>query len=89
MYRTLKSYQASDLVVLEWAAKEDRILLTHDVQTMPKHAYDRVKASLPMPGIIEVAEDAPLGQAIDELSVMIGASTPAEFENQVKYIPIR
>ncbi len=28
-------YEAPDPVVLEWAAKENHILLTHDVQTVP------------------------------------------------------
>ncbi len=33
---------ASDPTVLEWAAKENRVLLTHDVTTITKHAYERV-----------------------------------------------
>ena len=33
-----------DAVVLNWAATEGRVLLTHDVQTMPAHAYERVEA---------------------------------------------
>src|SRR5258708_2675529 len=74
-----------DPIVLEWAAKENRILLTHDMQTMPKYAYDRVKVNLPMPGIIEIVEDLSIGEAIADLSIMIGASTADEFENQVKY----
>lgn len=31
-----------DAVVLDWAATEGRVLLTHDAQTMPTHAYERV-----------------------------------------------
>ncbi len=41
-----------DNKVLEWAAAEDRILLTHDVNTMPAYAYARIKKGLPMPGVI-------------------------------------
>lgn len=40
-----------DAVVLNWAATEGRVLLTHDVQTMPAHAYERVQHLLPMPGV--------------------------------------
>jgi len=29
---------AADLVVLEWAATENRLLLTHDVTTITRHA---------------------------------------------------
>jgi hypothetical protein len=82
-------YQAPDPQVLEWAAQEDRVLLTHDVQTLINDAYDRVKRGLPMPGVIEVHKDTPVGQAIDELEIMIGAGTPEDFINQVRYIPLR
>jgi hypothetical protein len=78
-----------DPTLLEEAARQGAILITHDVQTMTKHAYDRIRAGLPMPGVIEVAEDTPIGQAIDDLKLMIGAGTPADFENQVKYVPMR
>lgn len=81
-------YQAVDPVVLEWAAKEDRILLTHDVQTMTKHAYDRIRAELPMPGVIEVRDDLPIGQAIEEILTVLFASKPGELANRITYIPL-
>ena len=43
-------YQADDPTVLEWAAREQRVLLTHDVSTMTRYAYDRTRSGLPMPG---------------------------------------
>jgi predicted nuclease of predicted toxin-antitoxin system len=43
-------YGAPDDVVLAWAATENRVLLTRDVQTLVNDAYDRVRAGLPMPG---------------------------------------
>jgi Domain of unknown function (DUF5615) len=43
---------AIDPRVLEWAAKEGRVLVTHDVSTMTAHAYIRVSNDLPMPGDI-------------------------------------
>jgi predicted nuclease of predicted toxin-antitoxin system len=81
-------YQTSDPIVLEWAAQQGRILLTHDVQTMPNFAHQRVRAGLPMPGVILVHDNVPVGRAIDELLIMIGASPPSDFESQVKFIPI-
>ncbi|MDQ4039747.1 MAG: DUF5615 family PIN-like protein, partial [Actinomycetota bacterium] len=35
---------ADDPAVLEWAAAEGRVLLTHDVATMTRYAYERVQA---------------------------------------------
>src|SRR3712207_153817 len=40
--------------VLAWAAQENRILLTHDVATVTKYAYDRIAVGAPMPGVFEV-----------------------------------
>src|SRR5436305_311002 len=75
--------------LLDWLAREGRILLTHDVRTMPGFVYERVRASLPVPGVIDVNRSTPIGQAIDELEVMIGAGKPDDFENLVRYVPLR
>jgi hypothetical protein len=80
---------ADDAMLLEEAAKQGVVIITHDVQTMTKYAYDRVRAGLPMRGVIEVAESMPVGQAVNDLVLVIGASFPADFENQVIYVPLR
>ena len=49
--------------ILAWAAAEGRILLTHDRDTMPNFAYDRVRAGQPMPGVFLVSDLMPVGQA--------------------------
>jgi predicted nuclease of predicted toxin-antitoxin system len=54
----------ADLEVLAWAAAEGRVLLTHDITTMKRHAEARSAAGLPMPDVFEVAQDVPVGQAI-------------------------
>ncbi len=71
-------YQAADPIVLEWAAKEGRILLTHDVKTMPGYANARIAAGLPMLGVFEIDDQAPVGQIIEELLIFIGVSDPSE-----------
>ncbi len=82
-------FRAADPEILAWAAIEGRILLTQDVRTMTKFAYDRVGDGLPMPGVIEVAKLMPIGEAIEWLFVLIEAGIPEDFENQVRYIPLR
>jgi len=81
-------YQAADPIVLAWAAKENRILLTHDVQTMTKYANQRILAGEYMPGVLEVAAEASIGQVIEEILVVIGASEPDELENRIIFIPL-
>src|SRR5260221_10783875 len=82
-------YQADDPTLLQWAAQQGRILITHDIRTIPAYAYERVVAGLPMPGVIEVNKLISIGEAIAELSLLIGAGNPADFDNQVRYVPIR
>lgn len=81
--------QVDDPRVLEWAAREGRILLTHDVRTVPRYAYERVRDNQPMPGVIAVHRSAPIGIVIEDLLIALGASEAAEFEGQVVYIPIQ
>lgn len=52
-------YQAPDPQVLEWAAQQGRILLTHDIETMVGYANQRIAAGLLIPGVI-VARDTRL-----------------------------
>lgn len=79
---------AKDERLLEEAARLGAIVITHDVQTMTKHVYDRIRAGLPMPGMIEIAQDTPIGHAISDLSILIGAGIPSDFENHVWYVPM-
>jgi|SRR5262245_17410235 len=57
---------ADDPAVLAWAAQEGLVLLTHEVSTITRYAYERVEEGQPMPGVFEVSRDLPIGRAIDE-----------------------
>jgi hypothetical protein len=69
---------AGDAAVLEWAAGAGRVLLTHDVSTMKTHAYARIGASLPMPGVLAVSQAVPIGVAIEEVVLLAECSLPGE-----------
>jgi hypothetical protein len=45
---------ADDPSLLQWAADQGRIVVTHDISTLAKHAFDRIAAGQPMPGVFEV-----------------------------------
>lgn len=79
----------SDPEILEWAASEKRVLLTHDVTTMRQHAYNRVIAGLPMPGVFEVAQDVPIGVTIEEILFLAECSVEGEWEGQVRFLPLK
>ena len=77
-----------DPTVLEWAAQENRVLLTHDVATITRYAYERVADFKPMPGVIEVTSDAPIGRVIEDLLLLQECSLEGELEGQIYYLPL-
>lgn len=77
-----------DALVLEWAADNERVLLTHDVSTITRFAYDRVREGKRMPGVFEVGRKVPLAVAIDEILLLAECSELGEWEGQVRYLPL-
>jgi hypothetical protein len=80
---------AGDPSILEWAAQAGRVLLTHDVATMTRHAYDRVREGQPMPGVFEVGRHVPIAVAIEQIEMLAECSVEGEWEGQVRYLPFR
>ena len=77
-----------DAAIVAWAAGEGRLVLTHDAATMPKTANDRVAGGLPMPGIVVVNKDLPIGLNIDEIIIVATASFDGEWETKTIYLPL-
>ena len=65
-----------------------RGLLTHDVSTLSKHAYERVATGQPMPGVFEIPTDLSIARAIDDLILIVERSLEGEWEGQVRYLPL-
>ncbi len=77
-----------DPEILEWAASQGRVLLTHDVSTVPPAASQRVAEGKPMPGVFLVPERTPVGQAIDEILFLSLEVDPGEWKDQVLFLPL-
>lgn len=80
---------ADDPTVLEWAAQHGRALLTHDVSTVTRYAYERVREGKPMPGVFEVGRKVALSLAIKEIELLAEYSLDGEWEGHVRYLPLR
>ena len=61
---------ADDPSVLAWAAAQGRILVTHDVNTITRYAYERVGRAEAMPGVIIVPQLASMARCIDDLLIL-------------------
>jgi len=78
----------SDEWLLELAAIENRIITTHDVNTMIGHALGRLTNGLQMPGLIVVPATMEIGRAIRDLEVIVTCAEPSDLKNLVVFLPL-
>jgi hypothetical protein len=76
-----------DADVLAIAAEQDRILVTHDRQTMPQHFGSFLMSGRSSPGVFLVSQQVPIGEVIDSLTLIWAASDIAEWKNRIVNIP--
>lgn len=79
---------ADDPIVLEWAAIQGRVLLTHDVATITRYAYERLANNLTMPGVIEIHVDSSIGRVIEDLFIILECGAPEDLDGQIYYLPL-
>lgn len=77
----------SDSEILERAASEGRILVTHDRRTMLAHFRARLEAGNPSPGLFVVSQGASLGPVVSAIVLVWSASEPSEWRDQVHHLP--
>ncbi len=77
-----------DLVVLEWAAGEARVLLTQDLSSMVRHALDRVSAGKNMPGLVAVPRSLGIGAAIEDIRLLAEVGDAHEVDSLVVFLPL-
>ncbi|HEY7387153.1 MAG TPA: DUF5615 family PIN-like protein [Bryobacteraceae bacterium] len=73
--------------ILAFAAEQDRILVTHDRQTMPWHFAEFLMTGRSCPGVFLVSQHAPIGEVIDALVLIWAASDAAEWKNRIVNVP--
>jgi hypothetical protein len=77
-----------DAEVLEEAHRAGRIVISHDVNTMPAAAYARIVADEGVSGLLMVKQTAPVGPIIDSLLMMWSSSDADEWRNVVAFLPL-
>jgi predicted nuclease of predicted toxin-antitoxin system len=77
-----------DRSVLEWAAREGRVIITDDANTMIGFAWERVRSGQPMAGVLALRDGATIGSAIHDLILAGECWTPEEVRDRVWYIPL-
>ena len=76
-----------DPEVLAIAAAKNRILVTHDIQTMPEHFGEFLAAQHSNTGVFLLSRLTPIGRVIEELVLIWAASESDEWRNRIVKIP--
>ena len=76
-----------DSEVLAAAAREGRILVSHDHHTMPVHFANFI-ATQQSPGVFLLAQDLLIRLAVEELLMIWEASEAEEWSNTLQYLPL-
>jgi hypothetical protein len=77
-----------DTMILEWAAGENRVLISRDRNTLVGAAWARVMAGEAMPGVLALRPHASIGEAIDDIILVARCYDEEDIRDQVVYIPL-
>jgi hypothetical protein len=76
-----------DPEVLALAAREGRVLVTHDQKTMPRHfaAFITTETS---PGVLIVPQRLPVAAAVEDLLLIWSSMDADEWRNTIRFLPL-
>jgi hypothetical protein len=75
-----------DQTVLDLAARDQRVLISHDVTTMPDHFRHYTRRNI-SPGLILVPQELSIGKAIENILVICEACNQDDIENRICLVP--
>ena len=73
--------------VLEVAAEEGRVLVSHDKHTMPVQFAARIRSGRRSPGVLLALPGATVGDIVDSLLIIWSSSREEEWTDQIHYLP--
>jgi Domain of unknown function (DUF5615) len=80
--------EGPDPELLEWAAREGRIIQTHDVRTMPHHAHSRLGTGDRIAGVCIVPRWLGIARAIEDLVLIVQCEVEGDWVDRVRYLPL-
>lgn len=78
----------SDSLILEYASREQFIVVSHDVNTMTEAASDRISSSHALAGLLMVPQSVPVALVIDSLILIWSVSDSNDWQNQIVFLPL-
>jgi hypothetical protein len=82
--------RTGDPALLELAARQERILITHDRRTMTRYFRERLDAGKSTPGVFILPQQTTaIGEIIEFLLLVWTASHAEEWRDRIVYLPLR
>lgn len=77
----------ADPEVLAIAAKDGRVLVTHDRKTMPRHFAEFI-ARETSPGLLVIPQSLSVAAAVEDLILIWSATEAEEWVNRISILPL-
>jgi hypothetical protein len=77
----------ADREVLATAARDGRIVVSHDRETMPAH-FARFITESTSAGVLIVSQNAEIREVIEQILLVWAASEAQEWKDQIGYLPL-
>lgn len=78
----------SDPQILQWAERENRILVTYDRNTMPEHLASHLRTGAHSPGVFLLRRGSSISAVVGFLVLADAASDPQDWADRVEYLDL-
>lgn len=82
------AYGTLDPGILVWCETHHFVLVTNNRRSMPRHLKDHFDLGHHVPGVLVINVAMTVGQIIDELVLIAGASDVDEYQDLILYLPL-
>jgi hypothetical protein len=77
-----------DPELLRWCETNEFFLITNNRKSMSRHLQDHLDEGRHVPGILVLSQNMRIGETIDELLLISGASQEGEYQDRIAYLPV-
>jgi hypothetical protein len=85
-FRTDNDIDRDDEAVLLIALRDERVLVTHDISTIPP-LFFRLREGRELPGVLLIPQNYPIGMAVERLHLIWILTEAREWRNRICYLP--
>lgn len=77
---------AADPIILEYAADANRVIVSHDRNSMTAHALERLQKGMRVAGLIIVQQNINIGKIVLEIGTLSEAGEVGDLDAQILYL---